>query len=211
MGYYRATEKEPTVILTRRQLLKNMSVAPLLASASGFLFAGVSCNSAEWLQDAENDVPVVLQIITGVLSILSVAQGKGTIPGAVATALNSYADTVQTDLKLVQTLINDFKAAAAADKQNVLGKIDAALATAQKDLSGLLTGTHIQDETTQTAIASALALALTTIAAIQSLIPAAVNPKNKLAAKHAVRPLKPATLKARYNSATAAFPQAAIQ
>ena len=46
--------------------------------------------------------------------------------------IQNIAAQAQTDIKTVQSLINDYKAAAKADQPGVLGKIDAVLSAAAK-------------------------------------------------------------------------------
>jgi hypothetical protein len=185
---------------------------PLLAFIVCFAMIPVSgCNPA-WIQTALNDLPVVLQIVTSILGIVGIAQNKGGIDPSVATVVQAIGAQAKSDLQLAQQVYNDYTTALAADKPTVLGKVDAALTTVQTDLNGLLAAFHVSDKTLQAEIAAGVSLALTTVMAIQSLIPTptpAVKAARVLRVPH--QPLKPADLRAAYNSIIQAdYPSAVI-
>ena len=169
-----------------------------------------------WYDVATNDIPIVLQIVTSILSIVAIAQGKGQADPAVIAEIQSIAAQAQMDIKTVQSLISDYKTAAKADRPGVLGKIDAALSAAQKDLQGLLAALHIKDNTTQAEVVAGVGLALTTLQAIDSLLPppppSTTMPTARTVKKTAPhKPRTPADLKTEYNAIVSAdFPDAVI-
>jgi hypothetical protein len=187
-----------------------------IAIALSAALIGSGCN-ANWVNIAVADVPVVLQIVTSTVTIVSIAEGKGADSNIVAE-VTSIAAQAKTDVSTVQSLINDYNAAAANDKPGILPKIDAALTATEKDLQGILTAFHVKDTATQTAVAAGIGLALTTVEAIYSLVPAApVTTAAMPTASHAKKsqPHKPRTpkeLRTEYNALVgASFPDAVIQ
>lgn len=155
----------------------------------------VSGCSAAWIQVAIDDVPVVLQIVTSIIGIVQAAQGSE--DPAVVNAANAAAAEAKADLQQLQLLVDDYKTAAAADKPGLVGKIDAALATAQKDLAGILVAFHVKNQNLQLTIATSVGLALSTLAAIEALIPAQTA---QVSAKAVAKPPKPAELKKQFNT-----------
>jgi hypothetical protein len=186
----------------------------ILAIVLSAALVGSGCNT-NWINTAINDIPVVLQIVTSILSIVAIAEGRGQTDPAMIAEVKNIAVQATNDLTTAQKLINDYKTASAADKPNVLGKIDAALNAAQKDLQGILTAFHVKDTATQTAISAGIGLAVTTVEAIISLLPPAPSTgmPTAMTAKKAPphKPDKPEDLKAKYNAIVSAnFPDAVI-
>jgi N-acetylglutamate synthase/N-acetylornithine aminotransferase len=186
----------------------------LLAVVLSLALISTGC-SAAWLNTAIADVPVILQIVTSIISIVGIAQGNGGISPAMAATLQSGAKQATTDLQLVQKLVTDYQTASAANKPTVLGQIDSALSAATQDLGAILTAAHIENQATQAAITAAVGLALTTVLAIQSLIPApqgATAARGRMSASP-VKPLTPAQLKTNFNAIVRAngYGQVAIQ
>jgi hypothetical protein len=187
----------------------------ILAIVLSAVLVESGCN-VNWINMAVGDIPVVLDIVTSILGIVAIAQGKGQAdPGMVAEVQNIGAQA-KADLTTVQKLVNDYKTAATADKPGVLGKIDAALSAAKKDLEGILVAFHVKDATTQTAIASGVGLAIATVDAIYSLLPPAppstIVPNARAAKKSPPhQPRKPEDLKNEYNAIVSPdFPDAVI-
>jgi hypothetical protein len=190
--------------------------ASLLSVCLVFSGVGVSgCNSS-WINTAINDIPVVLQIVTGVVSIVSIAQGGGGISPQMSATLQSGAAQATADLKQVQQLIASYQAAEATAKPGILGQIDSLLTSTSGNLAGILAAAHIENQDTQVAITAAVTLALTTVAAIQSLIPPQTTVVTGVTAPHTVRtPRKPASpkqLKNQFNTIVEKnFPQVVIK
>jgi len=187
----------------------------ILAIALSAVLVVSGCAPVNWINTAISDIPVVLQIVTSILSIVAVAEGKGQADPAMIAEVKNIAAQATNDLTTAQKLINDYEVAAAADKPGVLGKIDAALNAAQKDLQGVLTSFHVKDTATQTAISVGMGLAVTTVEAIISLLPPAPSTAMPTArtARRAPphKPDKPEDLKIKYNAIVSSdFPDAVI-
>ena len=172
-----------------------------------------------WLDTAIADLPVVLQIVTSVMGIVATIQGKDPATDPMIKEVTDIGAQAQKDLQTAQSLINDYKAAKTPD---TLAKIDAALSALQKDLQGILAAFHVKDTATQTAIAAGIGLALTTVQAIYSLLPAvSAAPSTAMPTGAEAKPVpksaphkppKPEDLKATYNALVSAnFPNARIQ
>jgi hypothetical protein len=185
----------------------------ILAIVLSVALVGSGCNTS-WLNTAIADLPIVINILTSVLKIVAIAQGKG-VDSAMVKEVQDIGNQATQDLTTAQKLINDYKAASAADKPGVLKKIDAALSAAQTELQGILTAFHVKDNATQTAISVGIGLAVTTVEAIISLLPPAPStgmPTARAATRApAHKPDKPEDLKAKYNAIVSAnFPDAVI-
>jgi hypothetical protein len=173
----------------------------------------ISGCSAAWLQTAINDVPVVIQIVTSILQLVAAAQGKGADPTMLQQVANIGAEA-QKDLQLVQSLIQQYQAAAATAKPGIMAQIDTALTTAQTNLNQILVVFHIDNPQLQATIAGSLGLALATLMEVQSLIPPPPNApaaRMKVSAK-ALQPRPPKVLKEEFNYIVTShgFPEAAI-
>jgi hypothetical protein len=147
--------------MNRRDMLKTSvaSGAVVMASAS---IAG--CNASQWIQTALADLPVVIQIITSILSIA----GRGNPDPAILAKVSQLGDEAKKDLALAQSLIQQYQSAPNAD---TLSKIETALTTALNSLQAILTAFHVVDPGIMTAVAAALGSAITVVLAIQSLLP----------------------------------------
>jgi len=164
----------------------------ILAVALSCCLVLIGC-SAAWLQTAINDIPVVVQIVTSILQLVSAAQGKGADPVVIQQVANIGAEA-QKDLALVQSLVTQYQAADANAKPGLLNEIDTAITTAQMNLNQILVAFHVGDPALQATIAGSVGLALSVLLEIQSLIP---PPPNAPATRMAVsaKALKPRTAK----------------
>jgi hypothetical protein len=172
------------------KLLLKSSLAFILA----FAMITTGC-SASWISVAVADLPVLVQIATSILGIVAAAQGKGAVDPAMAAQVQSVGKEVQTDLQNLQALVDAYKAAPAASKPAVLADIQKGLGALQGQLSSVLSAFHVKDAALQATIAGAVGLALSTVLAIQSLLP----PTPAAKALAPVKPLSASQLKAAYN------------
>ena len=180
---------------------KHLSKGALAVILSSMLVVNGCWVKSQWIQTAINDLPTLIQIITSLISIAGAAQGKGQVDPAMAAQIQTVGVQVQSDLQLLQNLVNTYQAADAAAKPGLLNKIDTGLATVQTNLTGLLAAFHVNNTALQATITASLSLAMTTILAIQSLVP---PPPAATAARRAISasPVKPMSshdLKAAFN------------
>lgn len=152
--------------LSRRQFVATGSVG-LAAGAVGM----EGCNPNAWLALALNDLPVIIQIITSILSIVSAATGSSTA-AAVALA-NTAAGKAKDAINEAIAFLKQYQ----ANKTNtLLGNVDDALTTAQSQLGAILSILGINNPVLQATLAAAIGSALTIIVAVQTLVPAPVQP-----------------------------------
>jgi len=153
--------------------------------------------STSWINTALQDLPVLVQIATSILQIVSAAQGNGTLDPATATSITTISNQVKSDLTLIQSLVTQYQA---SPSPTLLGQIDSALTAVQGNLNAILTAFHVSNSALQTTITTSIGLALTVVVAIQSLVP--LPPSPAPAARVARVPIKPmgaAQIKSTYN------------
>lgn len=183
--------------LIRRQFLALLLCCSITVAAVPM----TSC-SASWITTALNDLPVLVQIATSILSIVSAAQGNGSLPASEAAQITTIANQVKSDLQLVQSLVTQYES---TKSNTLLSQIDAALTSIQSNLQGILQAAHISNVALATTITTSIGLAITVVVAIQSLVP--VTPSPAPAARVARVPMKPPKakdIKTDYNAILAA-------
>lgn len=144
---------------------------------------------------------------------LQVAQLAGLSP-AIAT-------TVTNDLAVVNKAISDYNAAPASSRVGLAGVVDTALNTLKLDLGALLSAARVVDANKQAAINTAISIAITAVESLRALalqnapanVQSAAVKVMKASAPSVLisKPMKPAQLKALYNNAVAAYPQAHLR
>jgi len=152
-----------------------------------------------WISQALADLPVVLNIVTAILSLTDVEA----VPQAQAAGAQA-----ETDLQNLQKFLSDYQAAKdAATQRDALTNVQAALQAAEQDLSAILAAVHIQNPAKQAAIAAAVGVALSVVVSVESLLPGSA-PK----AAQAVKLPSPKDLRHRFNSAVSgAYPEATLK
>lgn len=165
----------------------------LLAVALSGLLSLQGC-STSWINTAIKDVPIVTSIVTDVVSIVAVAQGNGEISAADLKLIQTAATQATADLTLIQSLVKEYQTTPTTD---TIDKIRTAIEDAQNNLQAILTAAHITNPTTSAAVTAAVGLALTTLLAIETLLPS--TPAHAQTAKAAALP-KPAELKKQFNA-----------
>jgi hypothetical protein len=181
-------------------MLKHRTPKAILALAlSAALF--VNACSSTWIQIALRDLPVLVQIATSIAGIIAAAEGRGQLDPRTSSQIKQTAAQVQTDLSLLKSLVDSYNVAAASAKPAIQTQIDAALTAVQENLSSILSAAHINNAALQATIAASVGLAISTVLAIQSLLPAPAT-ANAARAKLSVnpgRPMNPKQLKTAFN------------
>jgi hypothetical protein len=77
-----------------------------LVISAALVLAGCSTS---WIKTALADLPVITQVALNIASIVAAAQGKGQAGAAVTTQVQAVANQVQSDLTLVQNLIDTYQ------------------------------------------------------------------------------------------------------
>jgi hypothetical protein len=154
----------------RRQLIKNTAIAAVTIPAASALTIGTTGCSTAWIDTAIKDIPTAESIAQGVLQIVALASGNGTLDAAIGGLITTAGNLVTAGLTTLESLINDYKATPSG---STLDKIDAALTDLQTNLGSILTISGIKDANLQIAISSAIGLAIAVVSSIQTLVPAA--------------------------------------
>jgi hypothetical protein len=185
--------------IAKASLCTILSIALILAGCS-----------VSWISTALADLPVITQVALNIASIVAAAQGKGQASPAVTGEVQGIANQVKSDLTLVQSLITSYQSATAAEQPGIVEQISAALTDMQTNLNAVLTAVHVNDAALQATIVAAVGVAVTTVASIASLLPAAPG---TVRANRAVKPPSASQLKKQFNAIFAAngFPQAEIK
>ena len=188
--------------------------------------------SSSWIKVALADLPVITQVALNIAGIVAAAQNKGHAGAAANTQVQFVANQVQSDLTLVENLITAYQSAPAASRAGIIGQISTALADAQSNLKSILTAVHVDNAALQSTITAAVAIAVSTLASIQSLVPQSlpspapapasasnvsthpsVSAKSVSVPRAAVPPLSAKELRAEFNRifVSNGFPQAQLK
>lgn len=139
-----------------------------------------ACNSATWLSQLQQYLPVALEATQGILQILATT---GVLSAPTETQAQAVEKQVVQGLTLLcgtnpskpgscapGSLVGTYQANAAA---GTLAQINATLSAVQTNLNQLLILAHVGNATTQATIEAAVGLVVTTLASIQAAIPQA--------------------------------------
>ena len=179
--------------------------------------------STSWIKVALADLPVITQVVLNIAGIVAAVQSKGQATTAANTQIQFVANQVQSDLTLVENLITTYQNAPVATRAGIVGQISTALADAQSNLKAILTAVHVDNAALQSTITAAVAIAVSTLASIQSLVPqtpsmptpasTSVAAKSGKARASVPPPLSTSQLKREFNSifASSGFPQLSVK
>jgi hypothetical protein len=143
----------------------------ILAGLLALVMCATAC-STSWVTEAIAITNALLPVAVNVIQLVTAMQGSGTSSGDVALA-QKWATAVSADLTVVQTLLNQYNTAAAADKPGVLNKINDALHVVSGDLGTLLPALHITNPQTQAKVTAIVGLVEAEIGSIEALVAAA--------------------------------------
>jgi len=163
--------------------------------------------STSWINIALADLPVITQVA---LNIASIVAQSGVADSQTATQIQSVSNEVKADLTLVQSLIESYQSSPATQRATILAQINTALSSAQGNFQAILAAAHVKDPALQATITGAVSIALSTLVAIQSLVPA---PSGAVKASRPIKPMSAKELKKEFNAVFVGngFPQAQIQ
>ena len=168
----------------------------LLSAFLVFALTFAGCTTG-WVSTATADAPIVIQIVTGIIQIVSSVNGKAATPQEISR-IQAIGNVVVADMSLAQVLAQKYDSTPSADRATLLGKIHDALVLASANLNQLLQAAAVTNPNTRATIAGAVNLALATVSGLESLIPAPATTTLKAAAPHVL--LAPAVITARYNA-----------
>ncbi len=169
--------------------MKKLLVIPVLVLA----LAG--CGTAQWIKMAQQILPVVLPMITNLVTAVVLLEGK-TVPTADVNTISATANQVSADLNLVGQLVDQYQT---SPNVTTVEKINAALADVQTHLNGLLPALHITDPATVQKITAITTLIASETNAFEQILPLVSNAQGRSGAASAV-PLSAKQLKKEYDA-----------
>lgn len=117
--------------------------------------------SAKWVTVAQADLPLIVNLVTAVLQLANPGDQKNVV---------EYAAEAQTDLRLVQTLIDEYNKASGTAKLTTQQKIIQTLTEASNHLNAILQAAHVSNSVESQHIAAAVQLAILTVNTITALM-----------------------------------------
>lgn len=126
--------------------------------------------TADWIKIALADLPILIQMGINIATLI----GGSKLTQHDIDGINAISVEAQKDLRLMQTLYDDYKASPTPDK---LAKIQAVMAEINTNLPALLVAAHIKDAELSQRIGAAVGLILSTVQSFAQLMPSANNPK----------------------------------
>ena len=151
-----------------KSFLKRNYRALFIFSMLCFTCLIVGCGLPTWLADANSILPVAVQSILGILSLVAALSGK-TLSASEVTTITNFGTSVQNAIKDIEAMVEDYQQQSST---TLLGEIEAAVTALQSQLTQFLTDVHVTDPSTQAKISAIVNLVLTQIEAWASIIPA---------------------------------------
>ncbi len=149
------------------------------------MLAGVLCVSlmatgctAQWISVALADLPVLTQMALNIATVVVALRTGQQISAADAAAVQNISNQASTDLNLLQSLYNQYKASPDA---GTLQKIESTVAGINQNLPALLASVHISDPVEAARIAAGVDLILTTVQSFAALLPTTLKSAQRVA------------------------------
>lgn len=199
--------------MNRRTFLKVGGVG-LTVSATPSLLLLEGCPTVDqWVQTVENDIPVIVNIISTITSVVGQATGNGALTTVIAGLINQSVQTLEAGLNAFKDAVDSYHA---AKTQGNLQAVIAALTAVQKDVSSVITTLPIQVPAITSIIVASLGTAITVLSALQAIIPGAAPATAQkgvitAALKGKVTFPSAATLKVGYNAVLVAYGYSSYQ
>jgi hypothetical protein len=132
------------------------------------------CSTA-WISEAEEIVATLLPAVGNILALVTALQA-GNVSAQDLQTIQSAGTQAEADLQLVQSLVTEYQKADAQAQPGILNQIQAAIATAQTNLSAILPALHVKDATTQAKITAVIGVVLSEMQSLAAIVPL-VNPQ----------------------------------
>jgi hypothetical protein len=139
----------------------------LLALVLAISIAATGC-SAQWINIALQDLPVLTQMALNIASLVSTLASGQQVSSADTAVIQNISAQASRDLNLLQTLYSDYKA---SPSSTTLQEIQNVISDLNRNLPALLESAHITNATLAARITAAVNLILTTVNTFASLIP----------------------------------------
>lgn len=125
------------------------------------------CGVAQWVKVAEQILPVVLPMVTNMVTAVTLLEGR-TVSVSDLNTITKTANQVSADLNLAGQLVSQYQASPNA---TTIGKINAALADVNANLSALLPALHITDQATTQKVTAIVMLISSEVNSIERILP----------------------------------------
>ncbi|MGH9397176.1 MAG: hypothetical protein ACRD18_10050 [Terriglobia bacterium] len=155
----------------------------------------LGCGVAQWVKAAQQILPVVLPMVTNLVTAISLLQGKTVSPTDFRTISNT-ANQVSADLNLVRQLVNQYESSPNA---TTVEKINAALQDVNTHLNGLLAALHVSDPSTVQKITAITTLINSEVSSIIQILPVISAGQTRAQRNMSTVPLSASELKSQYN------------
>jgi len=144
----------------------------LLVMLLSFSLLATGC-SAQWINVALADLPVLLQMALNIGSLVATVQSGKPLSPTESAEIQDISNQASRDLNLLQALYNEYKTSPSA---TTLQKIRNSFADMNHNLPALLQAAHISDPVLSTRITAGVNLILSTVNSFATLIPQPVGP-----------------------------------
>ncbi|MGH9468936.1 MAG: hypothetical protein ACRD1N_01175 [Terriglobia bacterium] len=174
--------------------MKKILLVPVLALA---ILAG-ACGVAQWVKIAQEILPVVLPMVTNLVTAVGLLEGK-TVSAQDLSTITRSANQVSSDLNLAGQLINQYES---SPDTTTIAKIDTMLTEVNSNLNSLLPALHISDPATAQKISAVVTLISTEVNSMQQILPV-ISAGGKPTLPAGAVPLNASALKKQYNAIVA--------
>lgn len=169
--------------------VKKLIIIPVLAMTLA------ACGVAQWVKAAQEILPVVLPMVTNMVTAVSLLEGKTVSPTDLNT-ISQTANQVSADLNLVGQLVNQYQS---SPSTTTLSKINNALVDVNSHLNALMPALHISDPATVQKISAIATLITSEVTSMEQILPIVSGGQTHAMSRVAV-PLSAAQLKSRYDA-----------
>ncbi len=170
--------------------MKKFLLVPVLAAALA------ACDTAQWIKTAQEILPVVLPMVTNLVTAAGLLQGK-TVSATDLDTITRTANEVSNDLNLAGQLVSQYQS---SPNPTTIGKINVVLGEVQSNLSGLLPALRISDSATTQKISAVVMLINSEVSSIQQLLPIVSGGKATARPGAGAVPLSADKLKEKFNA-----------
>lgn len=139
----------------------------LLALVLAIALTASAC-SAQWINIALQDLPVLTQMALNLANLVSVLASGQRATTADTAVIQNISAQASRDLNLLQTLYGDYKASPSAP---TLQRIQKVIADLDRNLPALLQSAHISNPVLSARVTAAVNLILSTVNSFAALIP----------------------------------------
>lgn len=153
-----------------------------------------ACGVAQWVKSAQQILPVVLPMVTNLVTAVTMLEGK-TVSATDLNTISQTANQVSADLNLVGQLVNQYQS---SPNTSTLSNINNALADVNTHLNELMPALHISDPATTQKITAVVGLIASEVTSMEQILPLVTNSQAHAISRAAV-PMTAAQLKGQYD------------